>query len=92
MKTGNGVLKSRYTMGTQWYTMVFLSRGTTTHTTCRPTVIVRQTQKLRFVAEMHCSVSHPVSQWNPVVRSTSDIGRVAMGMGVWKEENSKSFD
>ena len=85
MKTGNGVLKSRYTMGTQWYTMVFLSRGTTTHTTCRPTVTVRQTQKLRFVAAVHCSVSHPVSQWTLVVRSTSEIG----SMGVWKGGNSK---
>ena len=89
MKTGNGVLKSRYTLvhiGTQWYTMVFLSRGTTTHTTCNGvTVTVRQTQKLRFVAAVHCSVSHPVSQWTIVVRSTSEIG----SMGVWKGGNSK---
>ena len=70
MKTGNGVLKSRYT---------YYVTGTVT---------VRQTQKLRFVAEMHCIVSHPVSQWNPVVRSTSRIGRVAMGMGVWKGGNA----
>ena len=67
MKTGNGVLKSRYT----YYVTV--------------TVTVRQTQKLRFVAAVHCSVSHPVSQWTIVVRSTSEIG----SMGVWKGGNSK---
>ena len=65
MKTGNGVLKSRYT----YYV----------------TVTVRQTQKLRFVAAVHCSVSHPVSQWTLVVRSTSEIGST----GVWKGGNSK---
>ena len=54
MKTGNGVLKSRYT----YYV----------------TVTVRQTQKLRFVAAVHCSVSHPVSQWTLVVDIPRRLG------------------
>ena len=67
MKTGNGVLKSRYN-----YTHYVSPNGNS----------ATNSEVAICSCALHFSVSHPVSQWNPVVRSTSRIGRVAMGMGV----------
>ena len=72
MKTGNGVHKSRCTLV---HNSVLKSRYNYTHYVSPNGNGATNSE----VAICSCSVSHPVSQWNPVVRSTSEYGRKKTG-------------